>query len=58
MNIEDLQTHLTAAPYTGTPTFEMELAMSVPPHTPISRLREQLGRLCDELNIDWQVTAL
>ena len=58
VNIESLETHLTAAPITGAPTFEMELLMSVPRQTPVSKLREQVGKLCDELNIDWQLAAM
>jgi len=55
VNIESLDTRLAAAPYTGAPVFEMELVVSVPRSAPLSKLREQLGRLCDELNIDWQL---
>jgi glycine cleavage system transcriptional repressor len=58
VNIESMDTQLSAAPITGTPTFEMELLMSVPRTTPISQLREKVGRLCDELNIDWQLAAM
>ncbi|MGH7215164.1 MAG: glycine cleavage system protein R [Tepidisphaeraceae bacterium] len=58
VNIESLDTHLAPAPYTGAPVFEMELTVSVPRQTPIAKLREDLGKLCDELNIDWQLTAL
>lgn len=55
VNIESLDTRLAAAPYTGAPVFEMELIVSVPRSAALSKLREQLGRLCDELNIDWQL---
>jgi glycine cleavage system transcriptional repressor len=58
VNIESMDTQLSAAPITGAPTFEMELLMSVPRATPISQLREQVGKLCDELNIDWQLAAM
>jgi glycine cleavage system transcriptional repressor len=58
VNIESMETRLSAAPITGAPTFEMELLMSVPRTTPISKLREQVGKLCDDLNIDWQVAAM
>ena len=58
VNIESMETQLRAAPITGAPTFEMELLMSVPQGTPISKLREQVGKLCDELNIDWQLAAM
>ena len=55
VNIESLDTRLAAAPYTGAPVFEMELVVSVPRSAPLSKLRDQLGKLCDELNIDWQL---
>ena len=58
VNIESMETHLSAAPITGAPTFEMELLMSVPHTTAISKLRQQVGQLCDELNIDWNVAAM
>ncbi len=55
VNIESLDTRLAAAPYTGAPVFEMELVISIPRAVSLSKLREQLGKLCDELNIDWQL---
>ena len=58
VNIESMETHLSAAPITGAPTFEMELLMSVPHTTAISQLRQQVGQLCDELNIDWTIAAM
>ena len=58
VNIESMETQLSAAPITGAPTFEMELLMSVPRQTAIGKLREQIGKLCDELNIDWQLAAM
>ncbi|HSU66268.1 MAG TPA: ACT domain-containing protein, partial [Tepidisphaeraceae bacterium] len=53
VNIESLDTHLTAAPYTGAPMFEMELILSVPKSTSVSQLRQNISKLCDELNVDW-----
>ena len=58
VNIESAETTLQQAPITGTPIFEMVLVVSVPAATPVARLRERLGRTCDELNIDWQLTAV
>lgn len=58
VNIENMDTHLAPAPVTGAPLFEMELVISVPRETPLSKLRENVSRLCDELNIDWQLAAL
>jgi glycine cleavage system transcriptional repressor len=58
VNIESVESSLRPAPYTNTPLFEMELVLSVPAATHVAELREQLGELCDEMNIDWQLTAL
>ena len=57
VNIESLDTRLSAAPITGAPVFEMTLTLAVPQQTPIAKLREKLGQLCDEANIDWEMTT-
>jgi glycine cleavage system transcriptional repressor len=58
VNIESLDSRLVAAPITGAPVFEMDLILSVPQELGLSRLRSQLGALCDQLNIDWQLSPL
>jgi len=58
VNIESAESSLHPAPYTNAPLFEMELVLAVPQSTHVAALREALGRLCDELNIDWHLTAL
>jgi glycine cleavage system transcriptional repressor len=58
VNIESAETTLAQAPITGTPLFEMELVVAVPTGTPVAKLREAVGRVCDELNIDWRLTAV
>lgn len=58
INIEELETTLTSAPITGTPLFEMQMKLSIPADLPITRLRHNLADLCDNLNVDWQLTAL
>jgi glycine cleavage system transcriptional repressor len=58
VNIESADSSLRPAPYTNTPLFEMELVLSVPATTHVAELREKLGELCDEMNIDWRLTAL
>lgn len=58
VNIESLETQLAPAPITGTPLFDMELILSVPRTTSLVQLREQLAKLCDDLNIDWQLAAM
>jgi glycine cleavage system transcriptional repressor len=57
INIESMDTRLAAAPYTGAPVFEMEVVMSIPRGVAVQVLRKNLGELCDELNIDWNLTA-
>ncbi len=58
VNIESVETALRPAPYTNAPLFEMDMVVSVPASTPVARVREGLARLCDDLNMDWQLTAL
>ncbi len=58
VNIENLQTRLCPAPITGAPLFDMELILSIPPSAPIGRLRQELGSLCEEANIDWQLEKI
>ena len=58
VNIESAETSLRPAPYTNAPLFEMELVLAVPQDVHVAGLRDAVGRLCDDLNIDWSLTAL
>ncbi len=58
VNIESMETTLVAAPVTGAPVFTMELVVAAPVEVSVAKLREKLGRVCDPLNIEWQLTAL
>jgi glycine cleavage system transcriptional repressor len=58
VNIESMETTLEAAPHTGAPVFAMDLVLAVPNDTQLERLREELARVCDSLNIDWQLAQL
>jgi glycine cleavage system transcriptional repressor len=58
VNIESLETRLSPAPYTGSPVFEMEAVLAVPRSTPVNQLRQKLGALCDEMNLDWELTGV
>jgi glycine cleavage system transcriptional repressor len=58
VNIESMDTTLEAAPITGAPVFAMDLVIAVPGETPVRKLREEIARVCDALNIDWQLTPL
>jgi glycine cleavage system transcriptional repressor len=58
VNIETMDTTLEAAPVTGAPVFAMDLVVAVPSDTPVQKLRDELGRVCDARNIDWHLAAL
>ena len=58
VNIESLETRLSPAPYTGSPVFEMEAVLAVPRATQVNQLRQRLGSLCDEMNMDWELTGV
>jgi glycine cleavage system transcriptional repressor len=58
VNIESMETTLETAPFTGAPVFAMDLILAVPNATPIQKLRGELARVCDPLNIDWHLAAL
>ncbi len=58
VNIESMDTTLEAAPVTGAPVFAMDLIIAVSSDTPIQELRDELARVCDSLNIDWQLAPL
>ena len=58
VNIESMETTLEAAPVTGAPVFAMDLVIAVPGDTPVQKLRGELARVCDSLNIDWHLAPL
>jgi glycine cleavage system transcriptional repressor len=58
VNIEDLETETTPAPWTGAPLFSMRARLSVPGDTPIARLREALEELEAETNLDVKLTPI
>jgi glycine cleavage system transcriptional repressor len=58
INIESLDTRLSNAPITGAPIFEMDLVISIPASVQISKLRADLGAVCDELNMDYRLATM
>ena len=58
VNIEDLETDTTPAPWTGAPLFSMRARLSVPGGTPVARLREELEDLEAETNLDVKLTPI
>jgi glycine cleavage system transcriptional repressor len=52
INIEDLETDTTAAPWTGAPMFVMRGRVSIPPEVSLASLREEIETLETEQNLD------
>jgi glycine cleavage system transcriptional repressor len=58
INIENLETDTTAAPWTGAPMFVMRGRISVPPDVSLARLKEELESLEAEQNLDVRLTPV
>ncbi len=58
INIVDATTRTTPAPFTGTPTFHLEIEMTIPSDVSIVRLREELAELGKRENIDFDLSPL
>jgi glycine cleavage system transcriptional repressor len=58
VNIGSLETESRHAPVSGTPIFHLSLIAEVPASVSVRRLREELGDLCDELNMDYSLEAI
>jgi glycine cleavage system transcriptional repressor len=56
VNILDLETDTTAAPWTGAPLFSMRARLGVPGAVPIARLREELEDLEAGTSLDIRLT--
>jgi len=52
IQVEDIETHVTKAPLSGTPLFSMDAVIQAPPELTLPELRESLEELGDELGID------
>lgn len=58
INIEDLETETSAAPWTGAPMFLMRARLSLPPAVSPALLREELEALEAEQNLDVRLTPI
>jgi glycine cleavage system transcriptional repressor len=52
VNIEELSARQESAPFAGTPLFQTEMRLTVPPTVPLGQLRAQLEAVGNELNCD------
>jgi glycine cleavage system transcriptional repressor len=58
INIENLETDTTAAPWTGAPMFVMRGRVNIPPEVSLAALREELETLEAEQNLDVRLTPV
>ncbi len=55
VNIEDLETETTGAPFTGAPMFHMRIRAVVPQGVPVRRLRSELDRAAEAHDLDVRI---
>jgi glycine cleavage system transcriptional repressor len=53
INVASLESRVAHAPLSGTPMFILEAELQVPSEVALSKLRAQLGEVCDEENLDF-----
>lgn len=58
INIENLETDTTAAPWTGAPMFVMRGRISMPPEISLAKLREEIETLEADQNLDIRLTPV
>lgn len=58
INIVDLETETSSAPWTGAPLFSMKARISVPGSVPIAKLREELEDLEARQNLDVKLSPV
>jgi len=56
--IDDMETHVTNAPLSGTPLFSMMAEVKAPPGISLPQLRDKLEELGDQLGVDIDVKHL
>lgn len=52
VNIADLETSSSAAPWTGAPVFRMKATLILPANLPVARFRENMEKLAHERDLD------
>lgn len=55
MSVDNLDSHIVNAPYSGVPLFEMTMRVSAPASVSVGSLRKQIAQVADKLNVDVEV---
>ena len=58
VNIDELETETTGAPFTGAPMFHMRIAAIIPPEIPMGRLRGELAEIASAQDLDITVRPI
>lgn len=58
INIVNVLTESYSAPHTGSPMFALHMTIGIPADTNIAKLRDAFMTVCDELNLDAELTNL
>ena len=58
VSVDNLESQLVNAPYSGVPLFEMQMRISAPVSISLSSLRRRLQQVGDELNVDVEVESV
>lgn len=58
INIESMDTHVTHAPVSGTPIFNMKCIINIPAGEKLSSVRRELEELGDRMDIDIEIVAV
>ncbi len=58
INIVNLHTERYSAPHTGSPMFALHMTIGISADTNIAQLRDEFTQVCDELNLDAELTNL
>jgi len=58
INIVNLETERYAAPHTGSPMFALHMTIGIPAEINIPQLRDAFMDVCDELNLDAELSNL
>ncbi|MCL4205642.1 MAG: hypothetical protein KJ000_24435 [Pirellulaceae bacterium] len=57
INVEELETEVTAAPITASPLFQMTARLQVPAHVAFDELQANLARIAEDLGVDIDIAA-
>ncbi len=57
INVEELETEVTAAPITASPLFRMTARIQLPSHVAFDELQANLARIAEDLGVDIDIAA-